>query len=66
MHNELEKVRDEFGDDATVLIVSHGGATRVLNYVFLGGGIIPDKNSEAFKLAQNFALKNCGLAEYNI
>ncbi len=66
VHSELEPVRNEFGDDATILIVTHGGAARVINYVLLGGDIVPDKNSEAFKAAQNFRLNNCGLAEYNI
>ena len=66
VHEELEKVRSEFGDNATILIVTHGGAARVINYVLLGGDIVPDKNSEAFKAAQNFTLKNCGLAEYTI
>ena len=65
-HTEIPKVREEFGDDATILIVTHGGACRVLNYVILGGSAIPDKNSEAWIKTQSFRLTNCGLAEYNI
>ena len=65
-HTEIPKVREEFGDDATVLIVTHGGACRVLNYVILGGSPVPDKNSEAWIKTQSFRLTNCGLAEYNI
>ncbi len=56
----------EKDDNTTVFIVTHGGASRVLNYVILGGGIVPDKNSEAYKATQNFILKNCDLVEYNI
>ena len=65
-HSEIKKAREEFGDDATILVVTHGGASRVLNYVILGGSVIPDKNSEAWAKTQSFRLKNCGLAEYNL
>ena len=65
-HNEIPKIRDEFGDDATVLIVTHGGASRVLNYVLLGGSEVPDKNSDAWRKTQEFHLKNCDIFEYNI
>ena len=65
-HNEIPKIREEFGDDATVLIVTHGGASRVLNYILLGGSEIPDKNSEAWRKTQEFRLRNCDIVEYNI
>jgi broad specificity phosphatase PhoE len=65
-HSEIPKIREEFGDDATVLIMTHGGASRVLNYVILGGDMVPNKNSEAWKKTQSFVLHNCDLAEYNI
>ena len=65
-HNELPKVKAEFGDDASILIVSHGGATRVINYVMLGGSEIPDKNSEIWQKSREFRMKNCGLAVYDI
>ena len=65
-HEEMPRVRAEFGDDATILIVTHGGASRVLNYVILGGEMIPDKTSEVWKKAQEFKLGNCQLVEYNI
>lgn len=65
-HSEIPRVREEFGDDATVLIVAHGGSTRILNYVILGGSALPDKNSEAWAKTQNFRLSNCDIAEYNI
>ena len=63
---EIPRVKAEFGDNATILIVSHGGTSRVINYVLLGGDIVPDKNSEVYKRAQSFVLPNCGIAEYNI
>lgn len=65
-HQEIPKMREEFGDRATILIVTHGGASRVLNYVLLGGSEIPDKKSEAWKKTQDFVLHNCQLVEYNI
>jgi probable phosphoglycerate mutase len=65
-HEEIPKIRAEYGDDATVLVVTHGGASRVLNYVILGGSIIPDRKSEAWQKAQNFVLHNCQIIEYNI
>lgn len=65
-HSEIPKVREEFGDDATVLIITHGGSSRVLNYVILGGDVVPDKNSEAWIKTQNFGIHNCEVAEYNI
>ena len=65
-HEEIPKIKAEFGDDATVLIVTHGGASRVLNYVILGGGMVPDKNSEVWRKAQDFVLHNCQLVEYKI
>lgn len=65
-HSEIPKLKEEFGDDATVFIVTHGGASRVLNYVLLGGDAVPDKNSEAWRKTQDFVLRNCDLVEYNI
>jgi len=65
-HNEILKCREEFGDDATILVVGHGGSTRVLNYVILGGSEVPDDNSEAMKKTRDFVLHNCEIAEYNI
>ena len=65
-HSEIPKVKAEFGDDATVFIVTHGGASRVLNYVLLGGAAIPDKNSEAWRKTQDFVLRNCDLVEYKV
>jgi broad specificity phosphatase PhoE len=62
----LEKARIEFGDDAVILIAAHGGVSRVLNYVLLGGGENPDKNSEAWQKTRDFQLHNCGMVEYNI
>ena len=65
-HQEIPRINAEFSDDATVLIVTHGGTSRVLNYMILGGTIIPDKTSEAWKKAQEFVLHNCEFVEYNI
>ena len=65
-HTEIPKIKEEFGDDATVLIMTHGGASRVLNYVILGGDMVPNKNSEAWIKTQSFVLHNCDLAEYDI
>ncbi|MBP5674811.1 histidine phosphatase family protein [Candidatus Saccharibacteria bacterium] len=65
-HEEIPKIKAEFGDDATVLIVTHGGASRVLNYVILGGAEIPDKSSEAWKKTQEFILKNCDIVDYKV
>lgn len=66
VHTEIPKMKVEFGADATILIMTHGGASRVLNYVLLGGEMIPNKNSEAWKKTQNFMLRNCELVEYNV
>jgi probable phosphoglycerate mutase len=65
-HSSILPLKEEFGDDATVLIVTHGGASRVLNYVILGGDIVPEKSSEAYVKAQSFVLKNCDLVEYTV
>ncbi len=65
-HTEIPKAKERYGDDATVLIVTHGGACRVLNYVILGGAEVPDKNSEALKATQNFVLHNCDIVEYTV
>ena len=64
--NEIPKIRAEFGDDASVLLVTHGGMSRMLNYVLLGGTEKPDKNSEAWQKTQIFRLRNCDLFEYEI
>lgn len=65
-HNEIAGLKEEFGEDAKILIVTHGGTSRVLNYVILGGDLIPDEKSEIFQKARKFSLHNCEMVEYNI
>lgn len=66
VHDEIPSLKKEFGDDAKVLVVTHGGTSRVLNYVLIGGDRVPDKNSEIFKKAQSFSLRNCEMVEYDV
>jgi len=66
-------IRSEFGNDAKILVVSHGGFLRVFHFIMLGGRIvfnedgtaIVDETSEAYLEAFSSSLKNCEYRKYD-